>query len=92
MQTEIPVDVMKAAQAAWAEADIKILKTDAYVIIARAIMAERERCVQLCDAERERRLASNYPAVRIHDFAVVAAYLAKQIRSGELPPKKEESR
>jgi len=34
----IPEKALRAAQAAWQEADDKILKTDAYVVIARALM------------------------------------------------------
>lgn len=47
--TAIPVDVMKAAKAAHAEfADSRVTDnlTD---IIARAIMAERERCARMAD-------------------------------------------
>lgn len=90
MQTEIPEDVMKAAADAILRGGSSVrIGNELHVSIARAIMAERYRCAQLCDAERERRLASNYPAVRIHDFAAVAAKLAKQIKSGEFPPKQE---
>lgn len=39
----IPEDIMETAQEVWLEADGKILKTDAYVVIALAILAERER-------------------------------------------------
>ena len=43
MSEEIPEDIMKAAANAWFEADEKIIKLDAIVVIAKAIFAERRR-------------------------------------------------
>lgn len=50
--------------------------------IARAIMEERERCLQICEAEYERRFNSDYPAARRHDFIVVARAIQKSIKLG----------
>lgn len=51
--TEIPEDIMKAANSvvvAWKEGGTQCgLST----LIVKAILAERERCVSICEAERE---------------------------------------
>lgn len=47
--SEITSDIMKIAEAAWFEADEKIIRLDAQMVIARAIAAERERCAKICE-------------------------------------------
>lgn len=48
--------------------------------VSQAVMSERQRCIQLCEAEYERRINSDYPADRRHDFVVVARAIQKAIR------------
>lgn len=76
-QAKIPEDVMKAAEVVYRDIDGEPVHA-----IARAIMAERERCLQICEAEYERRFNSDYPAARRHDFIVVARAIQKSIKLG----------
>jgi hypothetical protein len=53
-------------------------------LVAKALMAERERCLSLARAEAEKRLENvgGYPASRVHDFLVVARSIERKIESG----------
>ena len=78
-KVEIPEDVKQAADAVWEELasgliglkDMRHVETE---IIARAILAERERCAKIAE-----RLADNS---EWRDEAIGAARLASSIRSG----------
>ncbi|UHS60566.1 hypothetical protein HRR99_03035 [Agrobacterium vaccinii] len=69
----IPEDIMETAQKAWREADGKILKTDAYVVIALAILAERERSRTLLSEadqrEKDARRVALEEAAKVVDVA-----------------------
>lgn len=76
---DIPEDVIRIAKEALGEqwcAELGgtrgwLLRRDC---IARAIMAERERCANIANAEAERRTDNydEYPAARVHDAVVTA--------------------
>lgn len=45
----IPDDIMESAKKALNDAVVQFLRNDAYVVIAKAILAERERCWKLAN-------------------------------------------
>lgn len=48
--TTIPDDIMLAAREALQQSSTQVLRGDAVAVIARAIMAERERCAMVADS------------------------------------------
>lgn len=89
--SDFPKDAFEAARKAFAEqlgdtsasemAKKGYFDSDNAVLSAAiAIMAERDRCIQICEDEYERRINSDYPADRRHDFVVVARSIQKAIR------------
>lgn len=72
----IPDDVLRLAKDEIAKGEMAI------VTVVRAIMAERERCAQIAEAEYEKRFenADGYPASRVHDYVIVARAIERAIR------------
>jgi hypothetical protein len=69
----VPDDVMQAAnqcvaQFRWSN------DGQWHLFVARAILAERARCLKVASDEAEKRFENkeDYPATRVHDFLVVA--------------------
>jgi hypothetical protein len=88
-KSEYPDDVVAAAREA-----MNIVRGDGAVgVISRAILAERERCANVAEAEYEKRFDNRdgYPASRVHDFVVVARAIQRGILE-PAPPSSTEGR
>lgn len=71
--TDIPEDVMKTAKAAYYEEAAKPLANFQYAI-ARAILAERERCAAVADESRARSLREESKGVHaLFDYRFAAS-------------------
>lgn len=79
--SDIPEDVLKAAYEEIGTVD----ELGAVGVIARAIMTERERCAKICEEECAKRLDSDYPMERRHDFIVSVRAVQKAIRGTSNP-------
>lgn len=80
----IPEDIQKVAANIVANWLLRPSAEPYVVAISAAIMAERERCLNVARAEAEKRLENvgAYPAARVHDFLVVARSIERKIESG----------
>jgi len=82
--SDFPADIIAAAKRSERELMRAPFPDGGWQAVARALMAERERCLNVSRAEAEKRLENvgGYPAARVHDFLVVARSIERKIESG----------
>ncbi|MDX0541654.1 hypothetical protein GOC59_18900 [Sinorhizobium medicae] len=82
----IPEDIMRSAESALNEAVTEPLKVDAYVVIAKAILAERERCASVADYFSQACVCSEWTEEARGGGYYACADVASSIRNPS-PPK-----
>lgn len=82
--TKYPEDIMKAAEDVWLEAN-DLIPTDAIIVIADAILDERQRCAKVAanEAERISENEPDYSGSRVHDMLVTARRIQAAISGDE---------
>ena len=77
-EMQIPDDVMRAARKAWRDAWNGPMGNES-LVIARALMAEREKCARICDSKMYD--FGCISGTEAQDFVTLCADLAAEIRS-----------